>query len=342
MIQKMLITTIAAIFVIAMTAQSQTAATEDLSTFYDRLAKDYCSNVTTIFANTHLPPERFCNADDVGTRLKHFPTIVHEDYHSFNHHINGDHHAEAASERLFWLNDSISIRVPKFEVFNSRVISAYIPYEMREKVPSYNTYLLDSYQYEHDAQRNGIFGIMEEFAAYYQGAKAYIELFEYYQDSCPLEEGEMWAYYLINASDIYAYYEFQLFISWYLQIAKQKHPEVYENIMASQELRVLYTLIDLQYIKVINTYFKNRKEVMEELAANEVGISIKHNYLWIDKKLTNTSSVGYDLPENTMKILIDLLKKPEHDVLAELYMEGMTLENYKQFLPPSTVVNADK
>ena len=331
MLQKRIITMTMAILFFATVARTQTT-TEDLSTFYSRLANDYCSNASTIFKNTHLPPERFCNSNNIGTRLKHFPIVVHEDYHSFNHFINGEHKAEESVNRIFWLNDSIEISVPKFEVFNSRLITPYIPYEMREKVPSYNTYLLDFYQHEHDAQRNGIFGIMEEFVAYYQGAKAYVELFDYYQDTCPLEEGELWAHYLINASDIYAYYEFQLFISWYLQVAKERYPKVYKDIMASQELRVFYTLIDLQYIKVINKYFHNRQEVMDELAANEIGISIKHNYLWIDKKLTNAGSIGYDLPENTMKVLINLLKMPEHDILSELYISGVTLENYQSFL----------
>ena len=136
----------------------------------------------------------------------------------------------------------------------------------------------------------------------------------------------------MNASDIYAYYEFKLFISWYLQVAKLQYPGVYEQIMSNKNLKVLYTLIDLQYTASISRYFDNRAEILNEWAANEINISLRYNYLWVDKTITNSNTVGYDLPENTIKTLKGLLAQPGHEVLEGLYVEGLTLANYRAFL----------
>lgn len=328
---KKLITMIA-VLSLAIHLNAQTATKNNTSQFFNQLAQNYCSNASTILSSANLPSERFCPSEDTKIRLKHFPTIVHEDYHIFNHELNGGHMAEDAGERVFWLNDSITIAVPKFEIFNSRLVAAFVSPETREKVPSYNTYLLDRYQYEHDAQRNGLLGIMEEMCAYYQGAEAYVELFAYYQDEISMTEGLDWIHYLVNANDIYAYYEFKLFISWYVQVAKERYPDIYQQIMENDNLKVLYTLIDLQYSQTITRYFDNREEVLNEWAANEINIELRSNYLWVDKTITNSNTVGFDLPDNTIRVLKNLLAKPGHEVLNELYVEGLTLENYQDYL----------
>lgn len=325
---KKLMTSIAALL-LAIPLMTQTTSTSD---FFLELADNYCSNATTILTSANRPSERLCPSHHTNIRLKHFPTVVHEDYHIFNHELNGGHMAEDAKERLFWINDSITIAVPKFPVFNSRVLATHVALETREKVPSYDTYLLNRYRYEHDAQRNGILGILEEMCAYYQGAQAYVELYEYYQDETEMLDGIDWVHYLVTASDMYAYYEFKLFISWYMQVAKEKYPTVYQEIIQNKSLKVLYSLLDLQYRETISRYFANREEVLNEWAANEINIKVHSNYMWVDKTITNSNTIGYDLPENTIRVLQKVLAEPGHEVLADLHVEGLTLENYRDFL----------
>ena len=304
-------------------AQKTTPITPSQS-FVRQLAKEYCSTAYPILSSVNLDPERYSQSSAPADLFKHFSTIVHEDYHIMNHQLNGGHLADESGVRKYWVHDKLTIEVPKFEVFNSKLISTWVPSEISDQLPSFNTYLLDNYKYQHDAQLNGILGIMEEFLAYYQGARAYIESFDYLLSNAEQTDPEEWAKYFANAADVYAYYEFQLFITWYLEVAKMHHPEVHRAILDNYNFRVLYTVVDDAYGELISRYYENRETAVNYWTDLGESMYIKHNYLWT-QKADGSGSIGYDLPDRTIRTLKRFQDFHSFDMIDELrvYDVGM-------------------
>lgn len=92
------------------------------------------------------------------------------------------------------------------------------------------------------SQVYGIYGVLEEFSAYYFGALSTWELFPYYSSSKEEDALEDYKHKILN--DVMAYYEFTLFSGWYMQYAKLKHPDVYTDILSNKPLRVTFTLVE--------------------------------------------------------------------------------------------------
>ena len=53
-------------------------------------------------------------------------------------------------------------------------------------------------------------------------------------------------------SDVTAFYEFNLFFAWYMLYAKEKHPDVYNDISNNKALRVVFTLLEDKYSKLVD------------------------------------------------------------------------------------------
>ena len=86
-----------------------------------------------------------------------------------------------------------------------------------------------------------------------------------------------------------AYYEFNLFIAWYLHYAKLYRKDVYTSLMENNNLRIAYTLLDKQFSKCISDYFKIKlpedyKSIYEYLETSYVPklkgyLAIEQSYL---------------------------------------------------------------
>lgn len=180
------------------------------------------------------------------------------------------------------------------------------------------------------SQKNGIYGMVEEFNAYYHGTKAGYELRPYYESFC--QDTDCWQDYLANIySPLYAYHEFRLFIAWYLKYAQKKHPKVYQDCMRNENLKVAFTLTNNAYKQLIADYFQTRKEIMQEMEIKyKVKTELSDEYLTIIEEGGNSSGRG--IPDKTIKYLESLLKPEDIKHLESITIEGVTENNYEDFL----------
>ncbi len=97
----------------------------------------------------------------------------------------------------------------------------------------------------------GIFGMLDEFSAYYHGINASLDAAK---SKNALSNNIR--YNLLESIYRYysSYYEFNLFIAWYLKYAKINKKDIYESMMLNTELRVAYTLIDSKFKKCLSDY----------------------------------------------------------------------------------------
>jgi hypothetical protein len=98
----------------------------------------------------------------------------------------------------------------------------------------------------------GVYGLMDEFSAYYHDVKASFILYKSYKDLG--EEYDAYSDYVAStfSSTYLAYYEFNLFIGGYLTYLKQNNNSVYKETLSNKALRSGYTELNLLYGELVS------------------------------------------------------------------------------------------
>jgi hypothetical protein len=298
------------------------------SEFLLYLSKNYSANALAIL-NYRSPDyyTQWAKGNSHREMLNNYGTVVHETCHSANFDIGG------FQSKGFYINSKIEIKVPTSRVFKSSELDKFIPDNVKNKIFRYKTYVKgEEGEVEISSISDGIFGLMDEFDAYYQGTRAEVELYGYYKTFSSYTAPYDWASYILNCySTIYAYYEFRLFIAWYLKYAKKEYPEIFKSLIENKNLKVVYTLIDKAYKQTIDQYFINREKIVSEI--NKAGTkkaSITDKYFQISNK--KGSIVGYGIPDGDIAYLKSLYTDLDYQMLKLITIENINETNYKTYL----------
>ncbi|CAN5750134.1 hypothetical protein BH11BAC7_BH11BAC7_25950 [soil metagenome] len=219
-----------------------------------------------------------------------FGTVIHESVHQFN-------------GAKYLVIPGIEIQVARTVVFNSSEFKKIIPADAPKRIFRYNTYVSDSSIVS--SNTSGIYGLMDEFSAYENGTRA-----DVLAAKTALANGDtaLARNFLSQAKGTYfAYYEFNLFIGWYLHHAKDDHVDIYKATMANTNLRVTYTMINQEF-----------KEIIADLKTTAAAAGEGKNYL----AYSDSEYAAY--PKQ-------LLVK-EQPYLNAFVVKGVTHENYWRFL----------
>ncbi|MCI5057623.1 MAG: hypothetical protein MRY83_16030 [Flavobacteriales bacterium] len=296
------------IFLIILFCQNLFSQNEisDKKLLYQNISDQYVSNANTILGDFSASDiEKYCVSSDYRELINAYSTMIHEKYHIFNYYLN-----QNPSKRSYYIDDNLTVSVDLFDVFTSNQINHIVNDYYQDNIFRYHEYI-DSQDPNMDSQKNGIFGIFEEFCAYYQDFLSHVEMYDYLKDNHGFEESGLWVDYLTtNGSILSSYYEFKLFISWYLQYAHKNYPEIYEQCTNSQQIKLLYTTIDSRFNKALQQYLKNRLDIMANLKDY---VDVKQNFIGI--KGENTY---YSLPDKDLEYVRNILEQPEHQMLQSI------------------------
>lgn len=95
---------------------------------------------------------------------------------------------------------------------------------------------------------DGVFGLLDEFDAYYQTVHTAYDLYGYVRDELP-DDGQTWKSYLellgMSYSDAYA--EFRYFVLVYMTTLKGQDPQLYQRLMDDGGVPTAFTLIDTAF-----------------------------------------------------------------------------------------------
>ena len=234
------------------------------------------------------------------TLIDDYGTMVHES----THHYNGA--GGYNWETKFWnsrvlIEPGITISFPQTTTFNSDLFISIVPKEAPKKIFRYKTYVAKGT--EPSANVSGIYGLMDEFSAYKNGTRASIEAAN---TAIKLNDKEKIEFFEKKAiAEYFAYYEFRLFIAWYLEYGVKNKPDIYKKIMANTNLRVAYTLLD--------DGFLNDIKELERLVKKYPVYSYEYN--------------EREYAQYVKTLLVDHEK-----TLTKFRIEGVTKINYKDFL----------
>ncbi len=190
------------------------------------------------------------------------------------------------------------------DIFRSEELNKIVPEENR----SFRWFLYLSEDSTQSANVDGIYGLLDEFEAYYYGDRSVYDVYPYFV-SMPYKTRNFVDYY--NALGGQAFYEFQYFTLSYLIYAKKYYPTTYASIMNNKEYRAAFRFIYTKYKYYNEVQIPNRmKELISILKKHGVHASFQNDIFTMGRMSYFSNDVG--------KVKKELNIKPYQDILKEL------------------------
>lgn len=178
-------------------------------------------------------------------------TAVHEECHGYTHRS-----APWGTEDIY-IGSRKYIRVRFTSVFPSKKMSTSIPERLR-------TFRWSTYVGKPTANLasnvHGVYGLLNEFTAYYWGMHAQMSLYDYYKENGASRD--QWMQFInICANDRLAYAEFKYYMMHYLIYAKQHNRATYNGIIRNASYVKAYQTIEKKFSALIAKFEKRMKDI---------------------------------------------------------------------------------
>lgn len=169
---------------------------------------------------------------------------THETCHSYMH--------GTTIGTRYYIGNGKTIQVKHSKVFRSKKMAGSIPKSLRTF--RYNTYVGKPVP-NLGSDVAGIYGLMNEFTAYYWGMHVTNSMIPYYEKYCT--NFNMLHDYLNGCeNNKMAYSEFRYYMLHYMYYAKKHHPDVYRGILRNAKFLKIYKLIEAKFRAQIKKYEK--------------------------------------------------------------------------------------
>jgi len=219
--------------------------------------------------------------------LKDLGTAVHEMFHGYSHKApyavmeqSPTVYVPTKSYDLIWIDAKTQYMVPITTTFSSRDIASTIAEDLRTF--RFKTYILSSSNIQ-STQQHGVYGLLNEMAAYYHDTKTAVNLYDYFAEAYQNGDASVsWMDYFQLVSGVYyAHAEFRFYILSYLLYARQKYPLVYDEILSNKPFVEAFLAVDQKFTDLMRTYegkkeaiFSMLKDAGEEIEEDSGFISL--------------------------------------------------------------------
>ena len=218
------------------------------------LEQDYCGpECYTTYVGGELAPWDKKSSDKI--ILAEIGTVVHESTHGFTHGI----------KERYVVSETSFIEIEETDIVKSNLIVD----DMIKRNPKVkDMFRFDTYV---NTTRNmsssvdGIYGLMNEYCAYYNGTLTSFILFEVFKEKKSDNESEEILFRDIEdklalsmMSSVTAFYEFNSFIGAYLMYVEENHEQVYKDIINNTALVTAYSTVTTNFNSLtqeIHNYF---------------------------------------------------------------------------------------
>lgn len=230
--------------------------------FYLKLSQQHADPATQeIFAKA--PVEFFDQYVDGKTEqdlLDSYGTVIHELLHSYNGSTSQTGHS-------FFIQPGKWIHLEFGKYYNAKELNSWVRKSAQDSILRYGLYVGGESAImgkEVDLNRGegsevmsvvmGVYGLVEEFDAYYHGLLAKSALEGHYRQTPGYDEDKWKSDYAGQLQQsMVPYHEFRLFIAWYLRYAQLKHKDIYQDIQSNKALRSAFTVVDQRYGKLVKS-----------------------------------------------------------------------------------------
>lgn len=223
--------------------------------------------------------------------LSFFNICVHEECHFICGKVS-NRIIDSNLREGYYLGNGKTEAVVMGDVFHSK--------EMAESIPKkYRSFRYDEYINPeddiHGSDQFGIYGLLNEFNAYCRGLITCVALYDYLKDK-EASAFEWIEWYNSCENDRLAFAEFRYYMFFYLNYAKNKYPDIYNEILNNEKFIACYRLIENTFIKAIFDYENLLPEMRDLLRSRGYIVFVNGNLLIINLK----SVLGYKRAYNKM------------------------------------------
>jgi hypothetical protein len=273
----------------------------------------------------------FTNRNDLNAYIKatQFPEIineintgVHETTHDFTSILAYKNLLDKGIKNI-GMNNYLCFAPDKNNMITVRITKIFPSSELGNVVEDdFQTERFATYVFPSRAimgtQVHGVYGLLDEFHAYYHGTKAIYDLKPFFETEVKQTSANWIVYFKNIYSTYYAYAEFRYFILKYLIYAKQTQPDVYERIMENKEFKDAFLKTDKAYATLISEFNANKTIILKNLKAKGIVVTDKEDGITLDKYFAMSFKETYDF-------FMEAMKEQEFtDMMAALSASGPT------------------
>ena len=145
----------------------------------------------------------------------------------------------------------------------------------------------------------GILGLMNEYTAYMNDARISLDLFNKAYKKNDTINSKL---FLHAVADVFsAYYQFNLFIAYYLKYGKDKAKKSYEAAFENKNLRIAYTVATKEFKSILDEFYaiiEAQPELKDRHVAYRLSeINVEKEYLEKEKSILEEFKVTDLTPE---------------------------------------------
>jgi hypothetical protein len=181
-------------------------------------------------------------------------TAVHEVYHAITTRLGyqllvaTNPHDLVDVQGLY--TDGAPLLVHHNVTYPAREMNATYPADA--KTFRYPTYVSPSGE-TNSTQTDGVFGLLDEWAAYYHGAHIVMDFWPWVRDVAPRTQDLYWIYRVRFHNMWVAYAEFKLFILHYVLHARTHRPDVHRALLANASFRRAFVETDDAWTELLDS-----------------------------------------------------------------------------------------
>ena len=210
--------------------------------------------------------------------------------------------------QAIYTGDGKYILVKNTNVFNTLEMAPTVPQQLR--TDRYDLYVGFPYDGDLSAQVNGVYGLLNEYTAYYWGTQSALDLYDYYMDQNAT--AEQWLDYVVDVIGTWgAYTEFRYFILQYMIYARDNYPAVYNGILSNQDFIEAFTILDNNHLQLKKEIWDTFDTLAKHLNSNGV------QAIWSGTGFTINGS-GYSMMMETYGPFLEEMEKAAYIEMARI------------------------
>lgn len=239
-------------------------------------------------------------------------TAVHETCHAYTYAMayallpDGDQAFGREPYSAFCLEAGANAIVRRTPVFPSAEMAAEFPPQLRTL--RFSPYISPS-QANLTTQAFGVYGLLDEFTAYYHGTRTSLDLLEFYQTEAAQTRENWFSFFGGIYANYCAYPEFKLYILKYLQYAGTKYPQIYRQLLENREFTEAFRRIDRNFAGLIREFLAIKPEIISRLRGQGFEAFEDEDYLWLGQGARREALATN---HRTYEMLAAELAKPEY------------------------------
>ena len=233
-------------------------------------------------------------------------TAVHEESHEYT--WKEAYKIRQYTAQAIYIGDGTHILMKRTNVFNTLEMAATVPQYLRSG--RYDLYVGSPYAGDLSAQVEGVYGLLNEYAAYYWGTRSALKLYDYYMDQNATPQ--QWLDYVMEVTGTWgAYAEFRYFILQYMLYARDNYPAVYNGILSNRDFLEAFTIIDNKHLQLKEDIWSTFGALAKHLNAGGTWT------VWSGTGFTINGS-GYSMMMETYGPFLEEMEKAEYMEMAAL------------------------